>query len=116
MKTILMLSLAAFALAVPVAQPQAVGELGAVGTSYLSQYAFRTSLIDSTFDSDLAGRGLLDGLLGGLIGSLTNIVDEALGGIINTAVSVEELGQSIVGEVQEIVGGALDGEIGRAHV
>ena len=96
-RTILSLSLATFSLAIPVAQPHAVGDLGGVGTSCLSQYALHTNHIDSTFVSGLIRRDDVQ-------------VFQDLEGIINTylddSVTAHVLDQGVldrlIGKVQGI--------------
>ena len=108
MRTILSLSLAAFALALPVARPHAVDGHGGVGTSCLSQYALCTSLIDFTFVLGLIGRDdffsgiglLVNGALKGTIddGFFTqdgaNLLISQIDGIVNSAGALAKAGGS----------------------
>ena len=105
MRTILSLALAAFALAIPVAQPHAVGDLSSVGTSCLSQYALCTSLIDSTSVSGLIGRR-------STIGETEVGLNNIFGDFLVPSVASGSLDESILaflsGEIEGIVQDSLE--------
>ena len=104
MRTILSLALAAFALAIPVAQPHAVGDLGGVGTSCLSQYALCTSLIDSTFVSGLIGsRDAADNTLHDTEAGVNNIFRDFLLPSITSGVLDPGIFDFLIGEIRGMV-------------
>ena len=102
-RTILSLSLATFALAIPVAQPQAVGDLGGVGTSCLSQYALHTNHIDSTFVSGLIRRDNAQ-VFQALEGSFSTFLDAS----VTAHVLDQGVLDRLIGKVQGITEDVLE--------
>ena len=100
MRTILSLSLAAFALAFSVARPRSVDGHGGVGTSCLSQYALCTSLIDSTFVSGLIGRN-------NIYQGFQILVTEALGEIVQNGFFTQDCVNSLIGQIDDIAFSAI---------
>ena len=100
-RTILSLSLATFSLAIPVAQPQAVRDLGDVGTSCLSHYALYTSLIDSTFISGLIGRD------NPVFQAIANLVNDYLDPFVSSGLVDQQRTNSFIGKIDVLVDDAL---------
>ena len=137
MRTILSLSLATFTLAIPVAQPQAVGDLGGVGTSSSSQYALHTSIIDSTFVLGLIGRDItqtfqtIEGVfndflssfvasgkldqrtLDRLAGAVDGIAQHAIDDVARFGAFEDEDVDAILLEIEGDIRGALGGNVTR---